>query len=124
MDYCNVLYFGLNNDIINKMQRIQNAAAWLIMKVNGYDKIDLDELFNSLHWLKKIRERIVYKVLLIVHKSVHNMAPVELCRLFRFVQSDRTKKLDVQKCQGSIGGRAISVCGPKLWNALPKSDAG
>ena len=119
-----MLYYGLNNDIINKMQRIQNAAAWLVMKVNGYDKIDLDELFNSLHWLKKIRERIVYKVLLIVHKSVHNMAPVELCRLFRFVQSDRTKKLDVQKCQGSIGGRAISVCGPKLWNALPKSDAG
>ena len=115
-----MLYYGLNNDIINKMQRIQNAAAWLVMKVNGYDKIDLDELFNSLHWLKKIRERIVYKVLLIVHKNVHNMAPVELCRLFRFVQSDRTKKLDVQKCQGSIGGRAISVCGPKLWNALPK----
>ena len=120
MDYCNVLYYGLNNDIINKMQRIQNAAAWLVMKVNGYDKIDLNELFESLHWLKKIRERIVYKVLLIVHKSVHNMAPVELCRLFRCVQSDRTKKLDVQICQGSIGARAISVCGPKLWNALTK----
>ena len=119
LDYCNVLYYGLNNDIIAKMQRVQNTAARLVMKVNAYDKVNLDKLFKHLHWLK-IRERIVYKVLLIVHKCVHNMAPVALRGLFRGVQSDRTKKLDVQKCQGSMGDRAISVCGPKLWNALPK----
>ena len=119
LDYCNVLYYGLNTDIIVKMQRVQNAAARLVMKINGFDKINLDELFRHLHWLK-IRERIVYKVLLIVHKCVHNIAPVELCKLFHRVQSDRTKKLDVKKCQGSMGNRAISVCGPKLWNALPK----
>ena len=100
------------------MQRVQNCAARLVMKVNRYDKVDMDELFRKLHWLK-IRERIVYKVLLIVHKCVHNMAPNELCQLFQFVQSDRTKKLVSQKCDGVMGARAISVCGPKLWNALP-----
>ena len=32
----------------------------------------------------------------------------------------RTKKLDIQSCNGAMGERAISVCGPKLWNALPR----
>ena len=40
--------------------------------------------------------------------------------MFQFVQSDRTRKLDVKSCNGLMGERAISVCGPKLWNALPK----
>ena len=35
------------------------------------------------------------------------------------MKSCRTKKLDVVSCSGSYGERAISVCGPKLWNALP-----
>ena len=118
LDYCNVLYYGLNSKIIQKMQRVQNCAARLVMKVNRFDKVDMDEVFKKLHWLK-IKERIVYKVLLIVHKCVHNVAPTELCGLFKPVQSDRTKKLEVKKCNGVMGARAISVCGPKLWNALP-----
>ena len=61
----------------------------------------------------------VYKVPLIVHKSVHGVAPSELCAWFRKVQSDRTIKLEVKRCNGVMGARAISVCGTKLWNALP-----
>ena len=50
---------------------------------------------------------------------MNNIAPVELSQLFQLVKSDRTKKLDVLTCSGLMGERAISVCGPKLWNALP-----
>ena len=81
LDYCNVMYYGLNKELIQKMQRVQNSAARLVMKVNRFDKVDMDEIFKELHWLR-IRERIVYKVLLIVHKCVHNLAPSELCKLF------------------------------------------
>ena len=119
LDYCNVMYYGLNKELIQKMQRVQNSAARLVMKVNRFDKVDMDKIFKKLHWLR-IQERIVYKVLLIVHKCVHNLAPSELCKLFRAVSSDRTKKLDVQSCNGAMGERAISVSGPKLWNALPR----
>ena len=29
------------------------------------------------------------------------------------------KTLEVRDCQTSFGERAFSVCGPRLWNALP-----
>ena len=77
-----------------------------------------DELFKKLHWLK-IRERIIYKVLLIIHKCVNGIAPEELCELVNFVQSDRTRRLDIRRCNGEMGERALSICGPKLWNGLP-----
>ena len=118
MDYCNALYYGLNKDILNKLQRVQNCAARLVMKVNRFDHVSLDAMFEKLHWLR-VRERITYKVLLIVHKGVHKYAPVEISELFRLSKSFRTKKLEVSSCSGCMGERAISVCGPKLWNALP-----
>ena len=37
MDYCNALYYGLNAETINKLQRVQNSAARLVMKVNRFD---------------------------------------------------------------------------------------
>ena len=119
MDYCNALYYGLKSETIDKLQRVQNSAARLVMKVNRFDRVHMSDLFEKLHWLR-VRERIVYKVLLIVHKSVNQAAPAELTEMFRFVQSDRTRKLVVNTYEGVMGKRAISVCGPKLWNALPK----
>ena len=118
MDYYNALYYGLDKETLNKLQRVQNCAARLVMKVNRFDHVSIDEIFKKLHWLR-VTERIVYKILLIIHKCVNNVAPVEVSQLFRLVKSDRTKKLDVVSCNGSMGERAISVCGPKLWNALP-----
>ena len=85
LDYCNVLYYGLNSNVIQKLQRVQNSAARLVLKVNQYDRRKSDEMFHELHWLK-IRERIIFKVLLIVHKCVNKDAPEELCDLFQFVE--------------------------------------
>ena len=85
IDYCNALYYGLNAEAIDKLQRVQNSAARLVMKVNRFDRVRSDELCSQLHWLKVI-ERIVYKVLLIVHKCVNQTAPVEMIEMFRSVK--------------------------------------
>ena len=118
IDYCNSLYYGLSAELIGKLQSVQNSAARLVCKVNGYDRVGSDELFHRLHWLK-VRERIVYKVLLIVFKCITGHAPVDLMNMLKLVKSSRTKKLEAQKCNGVMGDRAFSVCGPRLWNALP-----
>ena len=118
IDYCNILYYGLKAETISKLQSVQNSAARLVCKVNRYDRVRTNELFDRLHWLE-VRERIIFKVLLIVHKCINSNAPVDLMEMIRFSQSNRSKKLEVQKCIGVMGDRAFSVCGPRLWNALP-----
>jgi len=50
IDYCNCLYFGLKQSIINKLQRVQNSAARLLK--NAEVTLSLDEVFTKFHWLK------------------------------------------------------------------------
>lgn len=118
MDYCNILYYGMSAENMNKLQRVQNSAARLACKVTCRDKVKSDELLFQLHWLK-VRERVVYKVLVIVHKCVYGNAPQNLRKLVRFSQSRRMMLLEVKEHLTSFGERAFSVCGPRLWNALP-----
>ena len=118
IDYCNILYYGLKSETINKLQSVQNSAARLVCKVNRYDRVGTDELFLKLHWLK-VKERITFKMLVTVHKCVNRRAPVALMSMLGYSSSDRTKKLESQKCNGKMGDRAFSVAGPRLWNALP-----
>ena len=118
LDYCNILYYGISAANLKKLQSVQNSAARLASKVNIYDKVASEELFNRLHWLK-VRDRIVYKVLIKVHQCVYGSAPVDLKAMIRLSRSNRTRKLEVKDCTGGMGDRAFSVCGPRLWNALP-----
>jgi len=49
-----------------------NSAAWLVFSLSQYDH--LSPLFRHLHWLKA-RERIDYKLTLLVYKCQHGAAP-------------------------------------------------
>ena len=116
IDYCNVLYFGLNTSLIKKLQHVQNCAARLIMK-KGTQK-SLADVFFQFHWLK-VRERIEYKVLLTVHKCLHGQSPESLTKLLSYGDSGRTMKLLEERSRTKYGDRAFSHAGPKLWNCLP-----
>ena len=78
----------------------------------------LDAVYDSLHWLR-IRFRIIYKVLLIVHHCLHNNAPVDIAAMIQYSHSKRTMKLHETRTLSSYGDRAFSHVGPKLWNLLP-----
>ena len=84
-----------------------------MLKINQFDRVSTSEKFNKLHWLK-IKERIVFKILLNVQKCVKDIAPKELTEMFYFVRSDRTRKLLIKSCNGQMGDRTITVCGPKF----------
>ena len=118
MDYCNSVYYGMSKENMDKLQRVQNCAARLACKVNSHDRIETNELFHSLHWLK-VRERVIFKVLVIVHKCVYGNAPEDLCNLVRLSQRNRLRMLEVGEHHGAMGERAFSVGGPRLWNFLP-----
>ena len=117
LDYCNSLYYGINMSLVNKLQRVQNCAAKLIFK-NRIPSSRLDEKFLKLHWLK-IKYRIIYKIILIVHNCLKQNAPKEIMSLIEPGDSNRTLHLKHTRTMTKYGDRAFSHMGPKLWNMLP-----
>ena len=49
IDYCNGLLYGLPDCVIAKLQRVQNAAARLLMSCKKYEHIT--PILIKLHWL-------------------------------------------------------------------------
>ena len=118
LDYCNATYYGLPAYTINKLQRVQNCATRLVWKNKIPFNSSLDAIYESFSWLR-VRFRIIYKILLIVHHCLHENAPTQVAAMIQFSQSQRTMKLQETRTLSSYGDRAFSHVGPKLWNLLP-----
>ena len=67
-DYCNSLFHKINKSNIDKLQKVQNAAARLIVRKKKRESIS--ETIKDLHWLR-VDARIMYKILLLVYKGVN-----------------------------------------------------
>ena len=80
LDYCNNLMYGLPNNLLHKLQRVQNAAARLICNLGCFDHITTT-LF-SLHWLP-IRYRIQFKISLFTYKSLNGLSPAYITELLK-----------------------------------------
>jgi hypothetical protein len=49
LDYGNVILYGINNNVLSTLQRVQNTAARLITRKRKYDNITPELM--ALHWL-------------------------------------------------------------------------
>ena len=111
-----VLY-RIQSDLMEKLLSVQNSAARLVKgksKFNG----STAEFIRKCHRLR-VRERIVFKICLLVHKCLHGSAPKCLKDLLNYSGSERTKKLVQPTFKGSYGSRSFGRVAPKLWNLLP-----
>lgn len=118
-----ILYGSTDYDP-NKLQRLQNTAARLIKGAKKNDHIM--PVLEELHWLP-IRYRIQFKILLLVYKCHHGLAPqfpIELIKLRCRPSTLRSShRLVLEKPiinMVSYGQRAFSYAGPELWNTLPE----
>ena len=68
LDYENSLLLGLPQYQIQKLQQMQNASARLIFSMPRYCHIT--PLLFDLHWLS-VNQQIVFKILLLVYKVLH-----------------------------------------------------
>ena len=112
---CNSLYYNIDSDSLSKLQYAQNCAARLIYNRRNYDHVT--DIFRDLHWLP-IKNRILYKILLMIHNSLYHTSPDDLNKLITF-ESVRTFNLTVPRCNSAFGDRAFSVYSAKLWNPIP-----
>ena len=65
LDYCNSLLSGISEHNMNRLQRVQNRAAKIVMNAKG--RVSCSAYLRELHWLP-VRKRVDYKVALITFK--------------------------------------------------------
>jgi len=126
IDYCNATFAGLPQRDTDRLQAVINAAARLIGGVRKYDHIT-PFLRDNLHTLK-VRERIQFKICLLVFKCLHNQAPRYLQEHVHLLADDQrrqrlrsSKSLDVLVpfSRTGSGDRSFRVAAPRAWNTLP-----
>ena len=118
LDYCNGILYNISSDTLKRMQAVQNCAAKLIYDRRKYDS-GLSLLFTSLHWLR-VKERVVFKILLLVHKCLYCKSPAYLNDILSLTDNfTRTGNLITVKTNYVSSHGAFSVCAPHLWNKLP-----
>ena len=87
-------------------------------KTNRFDNVSTTNLIKNLHWLR-IKDRISFKILLIVQKALIETAPLSIQSLRTKTESSRKDRLKHSPSNGKYGDRPFVVAAPKLWNALP-----
>ena len=124
LDYCNALLFGLPKYQIDRLQKVQNAAARVIFRIAKFDHIT--PALIDLHWLP-VSFRVQFKLLLLVYKALHNQSPSYINDLLSLkpatnyaLRSSAKSLLVVPKVNCStLGDRAFAHAAPVLWNSLP-----
>ena len=123
LDFKNALLLGVPNNLLEKLQRIQNIAACIVTKTKTRDHIT--PVLKKLPWLP-VRCRIQFKVLVLVFKALHGQAPQDMSDMLvkyipsRGVRTSTQRRLvEPRTKKGKFGDRAFSKMAPKLWNTLP-----
>ena len=124
LDYCNSLLAGLPATQIARLQRIQNKAARLVTMSRKDEHIT--PVLQSLHWLP-MSQRITFKLMVLVYKCLHGLAPNYLCSLLkRYARDSRLRQvhstiLSVPVSKRQVGNHAFGISASHMWNELPEA---
>ena len=129
LDYHNGLLLGATEKSVHKLQVAQNSAARLLTGTSRREHIT--PILKHLHWLP-VRQRITFKVLTIIQKSLHSAtAPQYMKDLCPVYQPGRTLRssadqwgLKVSRSRNQYGARSLGTLGAQLWNELPANIRG
>ena len=124
INYCLRVWSMTTNEQIERVQKLQNFAARVVH--GGARKYDhVTPIIKELKWLK-IENKIVFDICIFTYKVCHNMLPDWLFSfpVNHYINTRTTRQssnLYVARRKTDIGTRAISVKGPKLFNAIPSA---
>jgi hypothetical protein len=128
VDYCNSLYYGVNDGVHKKLQLVFNAAARLITGQRRSEHIT--RTLNDLHWLR-VPQRVDYKIASITRRCMlgqgpqylsDHLTPISSIQARSHLRSADRGDLIVPKTRtAKAGGRGFRMSGPVVWNSLPLS---
>ena len=124
LDYGNALLANCPKNLLDKLRKVQNSAARLIICSRKRDHIT--PLLHTLHWLP-VEARIQYKLSVLCHNFFSHASPVYISDLLSVYSPSRqlrssadTRMLSVPKVRTrKFGERAFSYAAPMMWNSLP-----
>ena len=118
MDYCNSLLINTSQSNLYKLQKLQNAAARLVVQCNR--RTSMSRVLRDLHWLR-VESRIIFKILLLVYKCVNGQCSENLEIKYKThnCRPEEYLMLEVKYAKTKYGRRTFDFVGPRLWNALP-----
>ena len=122
-DYCSAVWDGLCNRLADKVQKLQNRAARVILKAK-YDTSS-SILRNRLSWDTLAIRRKKQKAVL-MYKCLNGLVPNYLQNLFThrctsYNLRNQEYKITLPKPRTDFLKRSFSYSGAKLWNDLPLS---
>jgi hypothetical protein len=127
IDQYNVLLHGIPDYQIQRLQRIQNAAARMLTLISPAKELHVSPILFKLHWLP-VRFRIEYGILLLVFKALNGLAPdyIEELLFKKFNEKKEMRSNDLMelnppkiKTLKTYGDRAFTIAAPHLWNNIP-----
>lgn len=116
-DYCNALLYGVKATSLSKLQAVQYKAARTVLDIPSHIAIT-DDMLEQLHWLK-LDKRIIFKILLFVHKLFIDKTPDWFKRQLIIIDLNE-RLLHNFYFDTKSGRRSFTFAAPRFWNCLEK----
>ena len=126
IDYCNSLLFGSTHDVTSNLQRIQNYAARVILRLPMSSRITIH--LKSLHWLP-VKVRSTYKIACLCYHCHSSTAPSYITDMLhrkplhtRNTRSSSHTMLLLNRpahSKATLGDHSFSFASSSVWNSIP-----
>ena len=118
IDYCNVVLAGLPASTIAPLQRVQNAVARLVLRVDRRSHIT--PALRELHWLP-VKYRIKFKVTVFMHQVTAQRCPSYVADLVAFTRQIRSDDPCVQHRPMQLSSDVRNLDDVRSWSAARTS---
>ena len=126
IDYCNSLLFGSTHDVTSHLQRIQNYAARVILRLPKSSSITMH--LKSLHWLP-VKVRSTYKIACLCYHCHSSTARSYVTDMLRRkpLHTRNTRSISYTMSllnrpahsKATLGDRSFSFASSSFWNSIP-----
>ena len=128
IDYCSSLLFGSTHDVTSYLQRIQNYAARVMLRLPTSSIYSITIHLKSLHWLP-VKVRSTYKIACLCYHCHSSTAPSYVTDMLHkkplHTHNTRSSSYAMHllnrpaHSKATLGDRSFSFASSSVWNSIP-----